>query len=279
MDGKIEFGTCSWNYESWVGLVYSEPRRTAAEYLPEYAAKFETAEIDSWFYRIPSRADVLSYKALTPEGFSFTCKVPQDITLTHERNFKKGSPPKKNETFLSVPKFEEYLSAIEPLLEKIEAIMLEFEYLNKDKMSSLQEFLDRLGDFFSKVPQGLPSAVEPRNGNSLTREYFAFLKERGLIHVFSEKQFMPHVYDVYRDFGVMLGDAAVVRLLGGDRKEIEKLSREQWNAIVAEKPDKGLVAGMSRDMKMQGKRVIVNVNNHYEGSAPLTVEELRRLSA
>lgn len=279
MEGTIKYGTCSWNYESWVGLVYSEPRRTAAEYLPEYAERFETAEIDSWFYKIPRRTDALSYKALTPEGFSFTCKVLQGITLTHERSFGKGTATRKNETFLSVPKFEEYLAAIEPLLGRIEAIMFEFEYLNREKISSLREFLDRLDGFFAEAPRGLPYAIEPRNGNYLTGEYFAFLKEHGLMHVFSEKQFMPHVYDVYRAFGGMLGDAAVIRLLGGDRKEIEKQSREQWNAIVAEKPDKSLVAGMSRDMKLQGKRVVVNVNNHYEGSAPLTVEELRRLSA
>ena len=42
----ILYGTCSWNYDSWVGLVYSRPRRTAAEYLPEYAEHFPTAEID-----------------------------------------------------------------------------------------------------------------------------------------------------------------------------------------------------------------------------------------
>jgi uncharacterized protein YecE (DUF72 family) len=59
---SLLFGTCSWNFDSWEGLVYTGTRRRAAEYLPEYTKKYRTAEIDSWFYRIPAREDAEEYR-------------------------------------------------------------------------------------------------------------------------------------------------------------------------------------------------------------------------
>ncbi len=274
----ILYGTCSWNYDSWVGLVYSRPRRTAAEYLPEYAEHFPTAEIDSWFYRIPGRADVLSYAASVPDDFRFTCKVPREITLTHLRGSGKNAPA-SNPQFLSPRRFAEFLAAVEPLLPRIDAIMFEFEYLNRQKMPGQGEFLSRLDDFFSSVPAGLPFALEPRNANYIDAAYFDFLNRRGLIHVYSEKQYMPHVYDVFRSHGAPAAETSVIRLLGGDRGEIEGITGGSWDRIVLGKADKPLVAGMARDLKFQGKKVIVNVNNHYEGSAPLSIRSLRELEA
>jgi hypothetical protein len=34
---------------------------------------------------------------------------------------------------------------------------------------------------------------------------------------------------------------------------------------------------MVKNLLVQGKRVVVNVNNHYEGSAPLTIESIRAM--
>jgi uncharacterized protein YecE (DUF72 family) len=73
------------NVLSWVGLVYSEPQRRAAAYLREYSRKYDTVEIDSWFYKISGPEEVADYLAQVPPAFRFTCKVPQELTLTHLR--------------------------------------------------------------------------------------------------------------------------------------------------------------------------------------------------
>jgi len=49
MTAPIRFGTCSWNYPSWVGLIYTERHPRAAAYLREYSQKYDTVEIGSWF--------------------------------------------------------------------------------------------------------------------------------------------------------------------------------------------------------------------------------------
>jgi hypothetical protein len=70
----------------------------------------------------------------------------------------------------------------------------------------------------------------------------------------------------------------VIRLHGGDRGEIEQLTHEQWDNIVDPKDnDLALLGGMVNDMTQQGFQVFINVNNHYEGSAPKTIEKIKRI--
>ena len=152
--------------------------------------------------------------------------------------------------------------------------MFEFEYLNKAKMSGVDEFLSQLNDFFDGLPADLPLAVETRNKNFLTDSYFDMLKDRGVMHVFSEKQYMPHIYDVYAMFQDKIKDAAIIRLLGGDRKEIEKLAENKWNRLVSPKKELLQIIGMVNYMNSKGLKITVNVNNHYEGSAPKTISKL-----
>lgn len=267
----IRIGTCSWNYESWVGLVYSAPSRTAAGYLGEYSRRFRTAEIDSFFYRLPDPHDVVSYLDQVDPGFTFTLKVTKDISLTHKRaRGTKVLVP--NESFLSIAMFHEYLDRVAPMLHHTQAVMLEFEYLNKEKMRDAGAFMNALAPFVTALPPGVPLAIETRNKNYLTREYFQFLKEHGIIHVFSEKLYMPHVYEVYEQFGDLVSGTSVIRLLGGDRAEIEHTTGGLWNNIVDPKPDKARIAGMSKDITYHGGHVVISINNHYEGSAPKTAE-------
>jgi len=77
---SIRFGTCYWNYDSWVGLVFLHKEGTAVAYLKHNSRKYRTAEIDSEFYRLPSSDTVLPYLEAVDAGFRFTCKV-RYITL------------------------------------------------------------------------------------------------------------------------------------------------------------------------------------------------------
>jgi uncharacterized protein YecE (DUF72 family) len=274
---NILLGTCSWNYASWVGLVYSCPQKTAADYLIEYSKHFTTAEIDSWFYKIPTKAETKRYGEQTPDNFTFTCKVVHDITQPFARAFNQARPSERNPSFLSYDLFARYCDGIEPLLGKIALIMFEFEYLNQEKMASVQQFMDVFGEFRTKIDKQYRIGIEIRNKNYLTDAYFKFLHDQDIVHVFSEKQYMPHVYEVYQKYRNYIGNFAVIRLLGEDRAAIEQKTQETWNAIVEEKPDKEQIATMAMDIAHAGGKVIININNHYEGSAPLTVEYFRSM--
>lgn len=107
----VLFGTCSWNYDSWVDLVYERTHPTAAEYLPEYARKYRTVEIDSWFYRMPQSRDIEDYLAGVDSSFTFTCKAPQDLTLA----FSRGRTPTTNPAFLSPELYQSFCELIAPM--------------------------------------------------------------------------------------------------------------------------------------------------------------------
>lgn len=277
----MPIGTCSWNYDSWIGLVYDRKAPYSAAYLDEYARKYPTVEVDSWFYRLPSREDATEYRQRTPEGFTFACKVTERVSLTHERSRDRSAPLRENPEFLSAEVYREYCEALEPLKDRIFLAELEFEYLNRQKMGSLGEFMKRLEAFAAALDRYIPSetalplGIECRNANYLTRDYFRLLKDLRIAPVLSEKQYLPHVWELVERHGDLVGERCAVRLLGGDRKEIEKKTGGVWNALAEPREDIALIAGAVAELARGSRLVHVYVNNHFEGSAPLTIERLR----
>ncbi|MFQ5584360.1 MAG: DUF72 domain-containing protein [Calditrichia bacterium] len=281
---KLRIGTCSWKYDSWRGLIYSS--RDPINYLEEYAKELDTVEIDQWFWSLfgtdkvslPKPAVVDEYRNSVPDDFLFTIKMPNSITLTHFYRKNKSEPLEPNPYFLSVKLLEQFLQRIGPLKNQLGSLMFQFEYLNKQKMVSQFEFQKRFSRFTEEAPQGYPYGMEIRNPNYLNRHFFEFLNEHNLHFVFLQGYYMPSIVDIYDKFGKYIREKAVIRLHGGDRKEIEEKSRGRWNRILEPKDDElRLVVDMVRDLLAREVDVFLNVNNHYEGSAPITIRKFREL--
>ena len=279
----LRFGTCSWKFPSWKGIVYSAGR--GINYLAEYAQTYRTVEIDQWFWSLfdtdsvslPRVETVAEYLQSVPPEFAFTIKAPNAVTLTHfyRSGGQRGSG--KNPYFLSVELFRSFLERIEPMRVQTATVMLQFEYLNRQKMSGLPEFTERLERFLEDAVSGWPLSVEVRNPNYLQPAYFRTLADRGVSHVFCHGYYMPPATEVHRAHGALLHGPAFVRLLGADREGIEKSTDKKWDRIVAPQDHElPALADMIADMLLS-RDVVVNVNNHYEGSAPLTIEKLERL--
>ncbi len=315
---KLRIGTCSWKFPSWVGLVYSTPegappessalpeeaplfaplreeaetekdQTPSASYLVEYARQYDTVEVDQWFWSLfgikkvslPRLEDVAAYRAAVPEDFRFTVKAPNSITLTHFYA-KRGEPLVENPHFLSVELAEAFLKLLTPLNPHLGPIMFQFEYLNKQKMPTQARFQALFGEFRRQLPGPFPYALEVRNPQYLNLAYFQFLQAFDLLPVLVQGYWMPDIREVYQEWREMLWDhpTLVIRLMGPDRAEIEKLAPEGWNRIILPKDDElpGIVALIEECLE-HGTDVYVNVNNHYEGSSPLTIRKLQRLFA
>jgi uncharacterized protein YecE (DUF72 family) len=163
--------------------------------------------------------------------------------------------------------------------DKLGPIMFQFEYLNKKKMPSLEAFLERFDGFFEQAPKDFEYAVEPRNPNYLTDDFFDFLRLHGLGFILLEGYYMPHIAKIAAEHDVCTADFSIVRLHGPDRQEIEEKTGGLWGEIIEPK-DEGLKVAASL-IKQNTKRKIssyINVNNHYEGCAPLTIQRLLRLT-
>jgi uncharacterized protein YecE (DUF72 family) len=267
-------------------LVYSAPEGT--DYLREYAQQYDTVEIDRWFWSLfgfedvglPNPGDVRAYRDAVSDEFRFTIKAPNSVTLTHFYQRKKGEPLVANPHFLSAPLFQRFLDLISPLQEVLGPVMLQFEYLNRQKMASQELFQQQLEGFINRIPSSDRYAIEVRNPQYLNGAYFQFLNRNRLIPVLLQGYWMPPITQVYRNWRSLIleQDTAVIRLLGPDRRGIEEETGKTWNEIVAPKDEElASIAEMVRDLERNGATVYVNVNNHYEGSAPLTIERLRQL--
>jgi uncharacterized protein YecE (DUF72 family) len=75
----VRIGCSGWNYQSWRGLVYPEGM-PASGWLAHYATLFDTVEVNSTFYRLPSRAAVAGWVEQTPDHFLFAIKASRYLT-------------------------------------------------------------------------------------------------------------------------------------------------------------------------------------------------------
>jgi uncharacterized protein YecE (DUF72 family) len=264
--------------------VYSAAK--GINYLEEYATKFDTVEIDQWFWSLhgpdkvslPRRSTATEYAGSVPPHFRFTVKVPNSITLSHFHQKSKKDSLQENPYFLKTELFFRFLETIEPMHALLGPLMLQFEYLNRQKMPASSMFLDRLGEFLDGCPKEFPIGIESRNPNYLDRRYFDLLKEYGAHHVFLQGYYMPPVWEVAAVEGESTSGVSVIRLHGPDRKGMEERSGNQWDRIL-EPRDGELqsVAELIQGLLSRERDVFLNVNNHYEGSAPLTIGKIREM--
>ena len=283
----LRVGACSWKYEGWKGLIYRRGVRYAAnDYLADYASFFNTVEVDQWFWslfpsgvKLPQPAAVKEYAQSVPDDFLFTVKAANAITLTHHyAKQAKGHADfanKPNPDFLSADLLKRFLDALAPMGGKLGPIMFQFEYLNKSKMPSLKAFLDRLHEFFVRAPKEFSYAIETRNPNYLSAAFFDFLREHKLGYVFLEGYYMPHIAEVFSEHDTTTPAETIIRLHGPDRQAMEEATDSAWDSIVLPRPESIQAAvNIVRANLRLGRRVFVNINNHFEGCAPLTAERL-----
>jgi len=88
---QLIFGTSGWSYPEWVGPFYETP----AKMFSYYARFFNTAEINSTFYRYPTNAVIYGLTRSAPTEFIFSAKLPR--VITHE---KRLDPDQKVQNYL-----------------------------------------------------------------------------------------------------------------------------------------------------------------------------------
>ena len=83
-------GTSGWQYKHWRTRFYPE-RLPSTKWLTFYADSFQTVEINSSFYQLPSAAAVDRWRAAVPDDFVFCPKASR--YLTHYRRLREPEEP------------------------------------------------------------------------------------------------------------------------------------------------------------------------------------------
>ena len=150
-------GTSGWSYQEWVGAFY--PNNRAAK-LPFYSKVFRTVEVDSSFYKAPSKSMISGWARAVPAKFKFSLKFPKSIS--HDKRLAGV----ERELF-------DFLETLRPLqdADKLGAILLQlppsFSYPQRKRLEA----------FFSLLPLNIHFAVEFRHDSWNRQETWDLLKK------------------------------------------------------------------------------------------------------
>jgi uncharacterized protein YecE (DUF72 family) len=287
LSSLIHFGTSTWAYEGWQGIVYHKPypkKRFKQDCLAEYAMYeyqgerlFTTVGFDFTFYGPPAAQLLSHYAAQLPPAFRACPKVWEEITvpvyLTGLRYRKKAGP---NPHFLDVGYFVEMV--LPPFDEAFREHSGPFIFEFQRSGIEPDDFLPKLDRFLSRLPQRYEYAVEVRTPSLLGARYHDILKAHGVAHVYNHLFGMPSLLDQHNVLGQSFpASFTVLRLLTPRNMKYHDAVKayEPYNKLVKPLPQMRTetVKLISQAMAQQVRGHVL-VNNRSEGSAPLTVQAL-----
>jgi uncharacterized protein YecE (DUF72 family) len=284
LPAEVRFGTSSWSFPGWAGIVYSAERSTtelARTGLREYAQHplLRTVGIDRSFYAPIPVDELRAYAEQLPSGFHCCIKAPGAVTA-----FTLGAPgarPERNPDFLSVERLVSDL--LEPLSLAFKPhtgpIILEFPPFASGLRLEPAAFVDRLDRFLDALPGEFEYAVELRDARLLTEDYRRVLAAHRIAHTFNYWSAMPTLAQQARAVAPEELPFSVMRLLlrPGTWYRERRDAFNPFNRIV--EPDERMrveVTAVAMRALQRQKRVYILVNNKAEGSSPLTVVELAK---
>ena len=287
---NVFLGTSSWKYEGWLGQIYSRERylargkfsekRFQAECLNEYAATFPIVCGDFTFYQFPSEAYWKRLFASAPGTLKYAFKAPEEITVKmfpiHPRYGARAGD--RNSSFLDALLFQNaFLDLLQPYREQIAVLIFEFGAFPKQFYRDVGQFVEELDPFLAALPPEFRYAIEIRNQDFLSAEYFSCLRRHRIAHVFNAWTRMPELREQIELPDVYTADFTVSRaLLRRSRPYEEAVAKfTPYKEVRDPNPEvrQALRLLISRARKRNEPSYIF-VNNRLEGNAPQTIESI-----
>jgi uncharacterized protein YecE (DUF72 family) len=290
---RLHFGTSSWYFPGWAGLVWAREHSEsilAKRGLPAYAQHplLRTVSLDRSFYRPLPAATYAALAAQVPAGFKFVVKAASLVTDATVREPGSGKPAQPNPLFLDPAAAVQ--SCVEPAVQGLGAALgvlvfqlspLPWHWL--DDLDALYARLDALlAAVMPLVPAGAFVAVEPRDPQLVSPALARLLKAHGALYCLALHSRMPPIEEQLPMLRALWPGPLVCRwnLQRGLRYEQAKHLFEPFDKLAA--PDaatRGVLARVVAATAAAGQPVFVTINNKAEGSAPLSVLELARAVA
>ena len=232
---NILLGTSGWSYKEWEGNFYKKGEKTK---LRAYSNVFKTVEIDSSFYRIPSKGTVMGWLRYSPSDFIFSAKLPKNVT--HDKKLGlKGDFKSDLEAFFEV---------MRPLQQggKLACLLVQLP-------PSYDFNPENLASFFDLADPTFRYAVEFRHPSWMREETWNLLKKLEAAYVNVDEPLLPP--EVH-----LTSELAYFRWHGrGDKPwfnyRYSEAELDPWVPKVQEAAGKV-------------KKVIGYFNNHFHGYAP-----------
>jgi len=161
----IYIGTSGFFYKNWIGDFYP-PDLPKYKYFEYYSNFFNSLELNSTFYKFPSKSTIKNWKYKIKNGFKLSIKANKLITHNKRLNC--------NENFLN-----EFLDRVSLLEKKLGAILFQLP-------PSLKYDIDLFSDFLSKLKPDLKYAIEFRHKSWYNEDVYKLLKEKNIALVWHD---------------------------------------------------------------------------------------------
>jgi uncharacterized protein YecE (DUF72 family) len=261
----IRLGTCSWADEGLVKHWYPKPVRTAADRLRYYAERFDTVEVDSPFYRLPSPETSARWAERTPDGFVFHAKASKELTLHEETDSLERS-------------VDEFRASLAPLEDagKLRGVLLQY-HPRFVKSRAAKESLHGLAALFDP----LVPLVEFRHRSWMEEDEradtLAFLEREGLAYVSVDSP-RTRASNVMPRLAAATHEVAYVRFHGRNWKTWNRRTRtsgERFDWLYTRADFEEWVQPLAE--LAQGHEVYALMNNNRYDYAPRSASVLRGL--
>ena len=246
----MNIGCSGWSYEGWKGNFYPKDMENK-DYLYYYSKFFKFVEVDSTYYRIPSRSSVRGWKDKTPEDFKFSLKFPK--VITHEKKLEDVVKP------LSI-----LFYSLEPLIEKTLTLLIQLPpFLSEGKgFNPLQGMIRHLDKRFRY-------SLEVRHSSWFNDNLYDLLRENNISLVWS-------VRDKLVSPSIVTSDQVYLRFIG-DRS----ISEKDFGMIVKDRR-KEMLEYVKKVRETQNENsnindVLIAFNNHFAGFGPQSVNDFLKL--
>lgn len=172
-ENQVFLGTSGWSYKEWVGPFYTKEDKSL---LRAYTKVFKTVEIDSTFYRYPSKGMVMGWTKYSPEGFVFTAKLPQ--LITHEKKLDLSQGVEED--------LQRFVEVMEPLWlsGKLGCMLVQLP-------PRLNYQLKEMEAFFKILPTQVRFAVEFRDHSWMRQETWTLLEKYKVAYTVVDEPLLP----------------------------------------------------------------------------------------
>jgi len=170
---NIFLGTSGWSYRDWIGPFYKKKEKSM---LSAYSKVFRTAEINSTFYRYPTKGTVFGWLRYSPPEFVFTAKLPR--LITHEKKLGlEGDIENDLKTFCEL---------MEPLAlnGKLGCVLIQLPPRFSFDLSLIE-------DFFKLLPANIKFAVEFRDLSWMRDETWQLLEQYRIAYTIVDEPLLP----------------------------------------------------------------------------------------
>ncbi|GAC1514675.1 MAG: DUF72 domain-containing protein [Gemmatimonadaceae bacterium] len=247
----IRIGTQGWNYDAWIGPFYPEGSRPT-DFLGLYARAFDTVEVDSTFYAIPSEKVIRRWAERTPAQFRFALKLPQQIT--HEYRLRNV------EYVVQV-----FFDRARILGDKLGPVLVQLgPDFGPSELPALEKFLPLL-------PDDLRIAVEFRQSGWITDPVMALLRSHAVALAVSDGRWIPR-RRMLATVAEPTAPFVYARWMGPNRAFVDysRIQADRSSEIAA-------WAHALAPLSARGIDVYGYINNHFSGHSPATARDLQRL--